>query len=46
MILEKKNGQKIKVQECLGQDLMNSKMLCLNTDRKFNQVMDLDPDWL
>lgn len=46
MILEKKKGQNIKALKFLDQGHMNSKMLCLNTDRKFNQAMDLGPDWL
>ena len=46
MILGRKNDQKMKVLKSLDQVHMNSKMLCLNMDLRYNQAMDLDPDWL
>ncbi len=45
-ILARKKDLKIKAGKFLAQALMNSKMLCLNMDLKYNQAMDLDLGWL
>lgn len=45
-ILARKKDLKIKAGKFLVQAHMNSKMLCLNMDLKYNQAMDLDLGWL